>query len=34
MEYKSMKDKLEIVMDIIKKLQTFETNVGPQDIFL
>lgn len=34
MEYKSMKEKLEIVMDIIKKLQTFETNVGPQDIFL
>ena len=32
MEYKTSKEKLEIVVDIIKKLQNFETNVGPQDI--
>ena len=34
MNYKSQQEKLEIVMDLIKKLQHFETNVGPQDIFL
>jgi hypothetical protein len=34
MEYKTSKEKLEVVMDIIEKLQNFETNVGPQDIFL
>lgn len=34
MEYKTSKEKLIIVFDIIKKLQNFETSVGPQDIFL
>lgn len=34
MNYKSQQEKLEIVMDLIKKLQHFDTNVGPQDIFL
>ena len=34
MNYKTEQEKLQIVMDLIKKLQNFDTNVGPQDIFL
>ena len=34
MNYKTQQEKLYIVMDLIKKLQNFDTNVGPQDIFL
>ena len=34
MEYKTSKEKLEIVLDIVKKLKNYETNVGVQDIYL
>ena len=34
LEYKSSKEKLEIVLDIVKKLKNYETNVGKQDIYL
>ena len=34
MEYKSSKEKLEIVMDIVKKLKNYQTNTGIQDIYL
>ena len=34
MNYKTQQEKLAIVMDLIKKLQNFESSVGPQDIFL
>ena len=34
LEYKSSKEKLEIVLDIVKKLKNYETNTGVQDIYL
>ena len=34
MQYKSSKEKLEIVLDIVKKLKNYQTNVGIQDIYL